>query len=53
MDDKFAKFNLAINKMRQKVIATKGGQRVQGLSEPTIQNKEDINKKRIKIQEKD
>ena len=52
MDDKFAKFHLAIEKMRQKVIEAKGGQKVQGLSEPTIKPQKNINKKRIKTQEK-
>ncbi len=53
MDDKFAKFHLSINKMRKKVIDAKGGQKVQGLSEPTIPSKEYSGKKKVKIQEKD
>ena len=52
MDDKFAKFHLSITKIRQKVIETKGGEKVQGLSEPVITTKENSNKKQTKTQEK-
>ena len=53
MDDKFAKFHLSINKMRQKVIEAKGGEKVQGLSETVIPSKTLPSKKQTKNQEKE
>ena len=53
MDDKFTKFHLSINKMRQKVIDAKGGEKVQGLSEPMVLTSKKSNKKQPKNQEKE
>ena len=52
MDDKFTNFRLSINKMRQKVIEAKGGEKVQGLSEPAISKNELSAKQQTKTQEK-